>query len=242
MIGGIVESGEAREMRLFMVPASDYRIIDNWHAMGLRGTGSKDVEAKDIFVPEHRALSIDQIKGGGAHPGAAANPGPIYRIACFAAFAQMLCGIPLGTAQGAYEIFLEGMRGRVSRYSGKNMSDMTAVQMKIAEAGACIDAARGALRSQALEAEAIARRGEIPDLVTKAKWRRDGAFSAQLAGRAMDAIFSVAGASGLYDGQPIQRAFRDLHAANSHITMMWDAQATTYGRIALGLPSDNPTL
>ena len=242
MMGGIVESGESREMRLFMVPAADYRIIDNWRAMGLRGTGSKDVEAKDIFVPEHRALAIDHIKGGDGHPGAAANPGPIYRIACFAAFPQILCGIPLGAAQGAYDTLLENMRGRLSRYSGRGMTDMTAVQMRIAEAGACLDAARRALRGQALEAEAIARRNEIPDMLTKATWRRDGAFAAQLVGRAMDAVFALSGASGLYDDHPIQRAFRDVHAANSHITMMWDAQATTYGRVALGLPSDNPTL
>ena len=242
MIGGIVQGGETGEMRLFMVPASDYVIIDNWHAMGLRGTGSKDVEAKDIFVPEHRTVALEQMKGGDVHPGAAANPGAIYRIPCFAALPHMLTGIPLGIAQGAYDIFLEGLRGRVSRYSGKSLADMTAVQMKIGEAGACIDTARLVLRSHAIDAEAIARAGAVPDLMTKATWRRDGAFAAQLAGRAMDTIFSVAGASGLYDGHPLQRAFRDLHAANSHISMMWDAQATTFGRVALGLPSDNPTL
>jgi len=240
MIGGIV-AGDAPEMRLFMVPASDYRILDTWRAMGLRGTGSKDVEASDIFIPEHRALALDAIKGG-EHPGAAANPGALYRIPCFAALAHMLCGIPLGIAQGAYDTFLEGLRGRVSRYSGKSLADLTAVQMKLAEAGACVDTARLSLRSRAQEAEAIARRGEVPDLVTKAAWRRDGAFAAQLCGRAMDIVFTASGASGLYDDQPLQRAFRDLRAANQHISMMWDAQATTYGRIALGVPSDNATL
>jgi 3-hydroxy-9,10-secoandrosta-1,3,5(10)-triene-9,17-dione monooxygenase len=242
MIGGIVQGGEQPEMRLFLVPAADYRVVDTWHAMGLRGTGSKDVEASDIFVPEHRTLSIEQTKGGDVHPGAAANPGPIYRIPCFAALPHMLVGIPLGVAQGAYDTFLEGMRGRVSRYSGKSLADMTAVQMKIAEAGACIDTARLVLRRHCLDAGAFARRGEVPDLLAKATWRRDGAFAAQLAGRAMDVIFSASGASGLYDEHPLQRAFRDLHAANAHITMMWDAQATTFGRIALGLPSDNATL
>jgi 3-hydroxy-9,10-secoandrosta-1,3,5(10)-triene-9,17-dione monooxygenase len=240
MIGGTLQDTGA--MYLFMVPAADYHIIDNWHAMGLRGTGSKDVEAKDIFVPEHRALAVDQIKGGDVHPGAASNPGPIYRIPCFSALPHMLIGIPLGVAQGAYDTFLEGMRGRASRYSGKNLADMTAVQMKIAEAGACVDTARLILRKHAMDAEAIARRGEVPDLMTKATWRRDGAFAAQLCARAMDVIFATSGATGLYDGHPLQRAFRDLHAANQHISMMWDPQATTFGRVALGLPSDNPTL
>ena len=239
-IGAIVEG--SGELRMFMVPRDDYRVIDNWHVLGLRGTGSKDVEAKDVFVPEHRTLAVDASKGGSVHPGAAANPGPIFRIPLFAALPHMLTGIPLGIVQGAYDIFLEGLRVRASRYSGKSLADMTALQIKVAEASACIDAARLLLRSGCISAQAIAERGQVPDLMTKVTWRRDGAFAAQLCGRAMDVIFKSAGATGLYDGQPLQRCFRDLHAANAHITMMWDAQATTFGRVALGMPCDNPTL
>jgi len=238
-IGAVVEG--SGELRMFMVPSSDYRVIDNWRVLGLRGTGSKDVEVKDAFVPQHRTLGVEECKGG-AHPGAAANPGAIYRIPMYAALPHMLVGIPLGIAQGAYDQFLEGMRARASRYSGRNLADMTALQMKVAEASACIDTARLILRTRCLEAQAIAEAGGVPDLMTKAAWRRDGALAAQLCDRAMDAIFKTAGATGLYDEQPLQRAFRDFTAANQHITMMWDAQATTYGRIALGLPPDNPTL
>ncbi len=240
MIGGIV-AGDVPDMRLFMVPAGDYRIIDTWHAMGLRGTGSKDVEASDIFIPEHRALAIADIKGG-AHPGSVANPGALYRIPCFAALAHMLVGIPLGIAQGAYDTFVEGLRGRVSRYSGKSLADLTAVQMRVAEAGASLDAARALLRGDCLMAQEIAERGEVPDIAAKAAWRRNGAFAAQLAQRAMDVVFKASGATGLYDAHPLQRSFRDFNAANAHISMVWDAQAATYGRVALGLPCDNPTL
>src|SRR5204862_4983675 len=102
--------------------------------MGLRGTGSKDVEAKDVFVPEDRTLSVEATRGGGNHPGAAANPAPLFRIPIFATFPYMLTGIALGLAQGAYEAVVEGLRGRVARYSGKSLADMTAVQMRIAEA------------------------------------------------------------------------------------------------------------
>ena len=240
MMGAVVEG--SGELRMFVVPSSDYRIIDNWHVLGLRGTGSKDVECKDVFVAEHRTLAVDASKGGAIHPGATSNPGPIFRIPLFAALPHMLIGIPLGIAQGAYEIFLDGLRTRVSRYSGKSLGDMTAVQMKVAEASACIDAARLVLRQSCMDAQAVAERGETPELMTKVKWRRDGAFAAQLCERAMDIIYKSAGATGLYDDQPLQRSYRDLHAANAHISMMWDAQAATFGRVALGLPCDNPTL
>jgi len=248
-IGAMVEERADRrptlegggEMRMFVVPRSDYGILDTWHALGLRATGSQDIEAKDVFVPEHRTLALDEIKGG-AHPGEASNPGAIFRIPLFAALPQMLIGIPLGIAQGACEAFVEGLRARVSRYSGRSLADMTALQMRVAEASACVDAARLILRRGCHDAQAIAERREAPDIMTKATWRRDGAFAAQLCERAMDAVFKSAGATGLYDEKPLQRAFRDLTAANQHISMMWDAQATTYGRVALGLPCDNPTL
>ena len=243
MLGGIVSDGEnPGEYRIFLLPRDDYRIIDNWQVMGLRGTGSNDVETRDAFVPEARTLAVDATRGGTNHPGAGINTGPLFRIPVFATFPYMLTGIALGIAQGAYDDFMAGARNRVARYSGRNLSDMTAIQVKIAEAAACIDTARTLMRRHCESAQAIAERGEVPDLPTKATWRRDGAFSAGLCERAVDVLFKCGGGAALFDDHPLQRAFRDLHAATAHISMIWEPQATTFGRIALGLPSDNPTL
>jgi 3-hydroxy-9,10-secoandrosta-1,3,5(10)-triene-9,17-dione monooxygenase len=243
MLGGIVR-GEADtgEYRMFLLPREDYTVIDNWHVLGLRGTGSKDVEAKDVFVAEDRTVAVEATKGGGDHPGAMANPAPLFRIPIFATFPYMLTGIALGIAQGAYESVIDGLRGRLARYSGKSLADMTAVQIKIAEAGACIDTARRVMRDHCQTAQTLAERGEVPDLLLKATWRRDGAFSAELCERAVDVLFKVGGGGALFDDHPLQRAFRDVHAATAHISMMWEPQATTFGRVALGLPCDNPTL
>ena len=154
----------------------------------------------------------------------------------------MLTGIALGVAQGAYESVIDGLRGRVARYSGKSLADMTAVQIKIAEAGAYIDTARRVMRDHCQTAQALAERGEVPDLLTKVTWRRDGAFTAGLCERAVNVLFKTGGGGALFDDHPLQRAFRDVHAATAHISMIWEAQATTFGRVALGLPCDNPTL
>ncbi len=243
MLGGIVQGeGATGEYRIFLLPRDDYTIIDNWHVMGLRGTGSKDVEAKDVFVPEHRTLAIDATKGGGDHPGATVNRAPLFRIPIFATFPYMLTGIALGIAQGAYESVVDGVRTRVARYSGKSLADMTALQIKIAEAAACIDTARRVMRDHCQTAQTLAERGDVPDLLLKATWRRDGAFTAQLCERAVDVLFKMGGGGALFDDHPLQRAFRDMHAATAHISMMWEPQATTFGRVALGLPCDNPTL
>ena len=71
---------------------------------------------------------------------------------------------------------------------------------------------------------------------------RDGAFTAGLCERAVDVLFKAGGGGALFDDHPLQRAFRDVHAATAHISMIWEPQATTFGRVALGLPCDNPTL
>jgi 3-hydroxy-9,10-secoandrosta-1,3,5(10)-triene-9,17-dione monooxygenase len=243
MLGGIVRDGEdSSEYRIFLLPREDYRIIDNWHVMGLRGTGSNDVEAKDVFVREARTLAVDATRGGAKHPGAAVNRGTLFRIPVFATFPYMLTGIALGIAQGAYDDFLDSVRGRVARYSGKSLADMGAIQVKIAEAAACIDTARTLMRRHCDAAQGFADRDEVPDMMTKATWRRDGAFSAGLCERAVDVLFKCGGGAALFDNHPLERAFRDVHAATAHISMIWEPQATTFGRVALGLPSDNPTL
>ena len=117
MLGGIVQAdGATGDYRIFLLPRDDYTIIDNWHVMGLRGTGSKDVQANDVFVPEHRTLAVETTKGGDNHPGAAVNRAPLFRIPIFATFPYMLTGIALGIAEGAYENVVDGLRGRVARY------------------------------------------------------------------------------------------------------------------------------
>jgi 3-hydroxy-9,10-secoandrosta-1,3,5(10)-triene-9,17-dione monooxygenase len=243
MLGGIVQEGEGpAEYRIFLLPRDHYRIIDNWRVLGLRATGSNEVEARDAFVPEQRTLGVDSTRGGVNHPGAAVNAGPLFRIPVFATFPYMLTGIALGIAQGAYDAVVEGLRGRVARYSGRSLSDMTAIQVRIAEAGACIDTARGLMRRHCEAAQALAERGDVPDLMTKVTWRRDGAFSAGLCERAVDVLFKCGGGTALFDGHPLERAFRDVHAATAHISMIWEPQATTFGRVAVGLPPDNPTL
>ncbi|HTP97489.1 MAG TPA: acyl-CoA dehydrogenase family protein [Burkholderiales bacterium] len=243
MLGGIVhgEDPETHEYRLFLLPRADYQVIDTWRAAGLRGTGSHDVTANDVFVPEHRTIAVEDTKGGPT-PGAEANPSALYRIPLFATFPYMLSGVALGIAQGTLELFTESLTHRVTRYSGRVASDFTTVQMHIAESSACIDAARLIMRANCDQVQRTAEARQVPDMMTKARYRRDGAFSTELCVRAVDTLFVASGGGGLYEANPIQRAFRDVHAAAAHISMIWDAAATTYGRVALGLSSDNPTL
>jgi 3-hydroxy-9,10-secoandrosta-1,3,5(10)-triene-9,17-dione monooxygenase len=96
MLAGLawLDENAPPEQRVFLLHRSQYTIIDNWYAGGLRGTGSKDVEAAEQFVPEHLTLSVADTKGGPT-PGSAVNPGPLFRMPVFALFPYMLSGVAL---------------------------------------------------------------------------------------------------------------------------------------------------
>ena len=105
-----------------------------------------------------------------------------------------------------------------------------------------IDRAREFKRATSIDALAEARRCHIPDMAAKTKCRRDGAFAVNLCTEAVSLLFSASGARGLFTSGVLQRQFRDAHAINSHIAFNFDAAGTNYGRVALGLPSENLTL
>src|SRR5205823_12214756 len=127
------------DWRLCMVPKSDYRIIDTWYAMGMIGTGSKDIEVKEIFVPERRALELSKCRGGLAHPGGKTNTGPLFRIPIVAAAGHPLAATALGAAEGALEHVVKSFSKRIGAYKGAEGSEFRAGQIKIARGRALGD-------------------------------------------------------------------------------------------------------
>ncbi len=244
MLGGIVASddeAEGSEYRIFLVHKSDYRIIDTWKSSGLRGTGSHDVELRDVFVPADMTLAVSALTGGPT-PGSAVNPGTLYKLPVFALFPYVLTGIALGNARACLEDYIGAARTRASKYNLAKLADFQSTQIKVAEASAKIDAAERIMRGTCIEAMADAERGIVPDMLTKTRYRRDGAFSVNLCTEAVTLLFSASGAGALYAENALQRQFRDAHAVNAHIAFSFDAAGANYGRVALGFPSENVTL
>jgi 3-hydroxy-9,10-secoandrosta-1,3,5(10)-triene-9,17-dione monooxygenase len=244
MLASVVSSDDEAdgiEYRLFLVHKDDYRILDTWNATGLRGTGSNDVEVRDAFVAEAFTVAVNDLAGGPT-PGSPVNPNALYALPVFSLFPYVLSGVALGNAQACLDDYIDLARHRVSTYNRTKLGDMQSTQIKIAEASAKIDAARRIMRSNCIEAMADARRGDIPDMAAKTRFRRDGAYSVNLCTEAVSLLFSASGARGLFTSGVLQRQFRDAHAINSHLAFNFDAAGTNYGRVALGLPSENLTL
>ena len=244
MLGSVVSSDDEAdgvEYRIFLLNRRDYRVKDIWNATGLRGTGSNEVEVEEAFVANAMSMAVSDLTGGPT-PGSSVNPNPLYALPVFALFPYVLSGVALGNAQACLDDYVEIARHRVSTSNRAKLGDMQSTQIKIAEASAKIDAARLIMRSNCLRAMADARSGHIPDIAGKTRLRRDGAFSVNLCSEAVSLLFAASGARSLFTSGTLQRQFRDAHAVNSHLAFNFDAAGTNYGRVALGLPSENLTL
>ena len=238
LVGAMTEQeGGPPQRRFFLVHEKDFTVYDNWNTFGLTGTGSHDVEIKDAFVPAHRSVSAEIFAAAQHLPGAKLYDNPLYAMPTFAAFAYVLCATPVAAAKGAVEQLTANLRQRAGTYTGARLAELNSVQIRIAEASACVEFAETVIRRDWQALEECARKRDYPSMETKLSWKRNAAFATQLAVRAVDALMRASGAGGLSAEGPLQRQFRDIHAASAHIALTWDIHGAAYGQSALGLPS-----
>ena len=234
----IYDEEKAVDWRLCLVPKSDYQVIDTWYAMGMIGTGSKDIEVKEVFVPERRALALARCRGGLEHPGARLNSGPLFRVPIVASAGHPLSATALGTAEGAFEHVLQTFKTRVGTYTGAKVSDFQAVQVKLARARGLIDSARYLMRESAL----VFQHNENLALEEKLRLRAQNALAVAQAREAVETLWSFYGANAIYIRDPLQRYLRDVQAASQHFSFNFDIAGSAYGTVALGGKYANPTM
>ena len=136
----------------------------------------------------------------------------------------------------------EAIKERSTSYTAMRMRDFPAVQLRVAEAGTKVDAARLVIRADCIEAERIAQEGRAPTIEEKLRFKRNVAYAMGLCTEAVDTLHALAGANGIYDRYSIQRLFRDQHALSAHIGFSWDAQGAPWGLVALGGEFASPVI
>ncbi len=232
------DGAAAARPTFLLVPREDARIDDNWHTMGLAGTGSKNIVTDELFVPAHRALAIADLAAG-TSPGTLINTNPLYRQSFLSVVPATLIAPVLGMAEGALADFADMVKGRSTRGAvaggNRRMAEFATIQSRVAEATGCIDAARLMLFRDLAETSATAARGEPTPLDIRLRNRLTHTFSTRLLVQAIDALFVAVGGQGIFLERPLQRVWRDAHAAAAHISLNWDAVSTMYGQYALGL-------
>ena len=234
LVGGI----DGAALLLLLVPKSDFTIKDTWYVSGLRGTGSKDIVVHQAFVPDYRAVPL-MAMAEARTPGRELHDTLGYRVPFWSTVPYALAAPIVGMAQGALEAFETTMASKVSAMRGGSTAEFAGVQMSLAEAAVEIQAARLIMQHDTRETLDRARRDEMPSLDDRIRYRRDQAYVATLAVRAVNRLFEVSGGHALYDSDPIQRFHRDAHAASHHVSLSWYAASEQYGRVRLGLEPTN---
>lgn len=225
---------EPPELYMFLVPKTDYTIIDNWFVMGMSATGSKDFQLKgEVFVPEHRTLTDKELRNG-TGPGSEFNGGVLYRLPRHATVPFSLAAPLIGIAERALQTFIQGMRERSS--GDRRAAQEGAIHVRVASSAAEIDAARALMLRDCREAMEIVQRGEQLSIEQRARNRRDIAYVASQCTRALDRLFASSGGRNIFLDSEAQRLLRDIHAAGQHMALSWDVAGSTYGRVMFGLP------
>ena len=223
------------DIRYVMVPKGDYKIVDDWDVMGLRGTGSNSVVIDDKFVPDHRIVSHKEMSDA-TSPGAKLHAEPVYRTPIWSFVPFTISAPACGVAQGALDAFIDEMKVRDDSFAHSPLAKKPGMHARVAEASAMIDA--GDLLYKRSYRETIDKilAGEVPSLEFRARSRRDQGFCVKLAKAAVGLLIDAGGGRGLYESNHVQRSFRDLQAMSGHIVASWDVVAYSYGQMALGGP------
>jgi 3-hydroxy-9,10-secoandrosta-1,3,5(10)-triene-9,17-dione monooxygenase len=233
LLGGAVQGGAggAPDIRLFMVPLADYRIVDAWRVSGLCATGSDDILLDEVFVPEYRTRRmIDNFQCAG--PGQTLNRSPLYRIPFGQIFFRGVSSPAIGALQAMLEA-LVGYAGARSGPGGKSIDDPVTQQI-CAEVTAAIDEMKLVLRRNMAVLWDFGERGEVPPLPLRQQYKFQSATVAHRCAELATRLMRSTGAAGIYDEQPFGKALADINAARQHIANQLEMVGRNFGASILG--------
>jgi 3-hydroxy-9,10-secoandrosta-1,3,5(10)-triene-9,17-dione monooxygenase len=232
IVGGLVPArdGAAPVRRMFLLKPGEFTIRDDWHSVGLKGSGSNTIVVREPLVVPF-LFTYDYADAEAGNP-----PGSLVHD-------WLLCHVPLalnssfaimtpmhGIARGAFESFVEFTRDKLSRFNAEKVAENYAVQTNLGESAAEIDAAY--LITEKMVATIFDGFHGTADVLRN---RRDLVYVTRLLKRAVDRMFDMAGARGLQDSVALQRHWRDIHAICNHAVFN-EVQFQNAGRAALAQP------
>jgi len=222
-----IERAPSPTLRCALAPAREWTIHDTWRTAGLRGTGSHDVEVTDRVVPEDHTFVL--------FGGVPSLPGPLFEAPLLQASLH-IAAVALGIGEGALEDLVEFAGTKKKRlYATTSLPDSPLFQHKLGRAETDLFAARALLRERAEELYARACAGAV-ELAFMPRVLQTSAWVAETAARVVDACYTAAGGTALYDHSPLQRRLRDIHTLTQHASLQ-DTVFTNAGAARLGRPA-----
>jgi indole-3-acetate monooxygenase len=223
-------AGGAPDWRFAFVPARSAVIEDTWDAMGLRGTGSHHLSLSGEPVPAERLAA--------PFFSPARHDGPLWRIPLVTLAAMFLAAVPLGIARRALEEFTAIATRKVRGPAAQSLGCDAAVQVELARAEGALAAGRSLVFDAIGSVWDTACRGDEPSLAQRALVLLAANQAVRAGTEAVDRVFRLAGADAVFAGHPLERCFRDIHAAGQHI-LFSGVRDQAFARVRLGL--DQPT-
>jgi alkylation response protein AidB-like acyl-CoA dehydrogenase len=217
-------------VRTVLFPKRSAEIIDNWQVIGLRGTGSDSYAVKDLFVSEEFTCGRD-------NPAERREPGLLYKFTSGMIYAMGFANVSLGIARGALEAFIELARDKIPRGARNPLRQNNVIQSQVAQCEARLRSSRAFIRTTVREMwDEAARNGDFapaqhPALRLAATW------AIQQSREVVAAVYSAAGATAIFNENPFERRFRDMHAGSQQ-GQGRPVHFETVGQILLGLPPE----
>jgi alkylation response protein AidB-like acyl-CoA dehydrogenase len=227
------DEGEPVDQGLALIPRTDLGLKETWFVAGMRSSGSNCLIAEDVFVPEHRIMSVPPAIGG--QYATERTEEKFYRSAFVPLLALVLAGPQLGMGRKALDIVTTAAAKKPISYTFYTaQADSVAFQLQVAEAAMRIDSAHLHAYRAADDIDQAAAAGEYLDVLARARVRADTGWVLENVTRAIDILLSAHGAGSFAESNPLQRIWRDSAVAARHAVTLPAVDYEVYGKALLG--------
>ena len=224
---------DAPDMRTFLLPRSDYKIVHDWNVFGLQATGSHGIVVEKAFVPEYRThRAVDGFQG--TNPGLAVNSGPLYRIPWAQVFVRTVSSAAIGALQGALESFKSIAARRVSTNTGRATKVDPAVLNAAARTQSAVYEMKTVLEHTFEVMTQRIRAGEEIPLQDRVRYRFESSQVVRRCADLCDELMPLLGGRAIYMDSPLVRYWLDINAARAHIANDPALIGTSLGSMYLG--------
>lgn len=232
----VYEDGELRKLpsgrpdaRMMVFPAEQAELLDTWRVMGLKGTGSGDIEVENIRVPKARSVSLVADKP--------VIDGALYKFPAFGLLSLGVAATAMGNAKGALQAFSNLATAKKNQGSSKTLSERATIQSEMAKMTATFRAARAYLHDEIEQTWEIAQNSDDIPVERRAALRMACTHMVRIGADICRTTYDLGGGAALFEASDLQRRFRDSHAMTQHIVTAPATWELT-GRLLFGLPTD----
>jgi indole-3-acetate monooxygenase len=214
-------------IRTLLFPKSRAKFTDIWHVIGLRGTGSDSYTVTDLFVPEQYTVLRE------AEPRPR-QPGLLYAFSSSNMYSSGFAGVALGIARSTLDAFVDLARDKIPRGAKRTLRDNNVVQSQVAQSEARLRSARAFLLGSLEQIWGeVAQSGRLTT-DNHTTIRLASTWAIHEARAAVDAAYHAAGATAIFESNPFERRFRDIHTVIQQYQGR-QAHFETVGQVLLGL-------